>query len=92
MNKFCTSSKVYRGLTVKDVARRFRVSTDKVRRWIRAGELRAANTAEPGEKPRFVVGVDAVEGFEAARSPARPAPQPQRQPRKLTVKDYYPAA
>jgi excisionase family DNA binding protein len=82
---------MHAGLTVKDVARRFRVSRDKVRRWIRSGELRAANTADPGERPRFVVGVDAIAEFEAARNAGRPTPQPQRRPRRLKVKDYYPS-
>jgi excisionase family DNA binding protein len=34
-----------RGLTVREVARRYRVSPDKVRAWIRRGELAAVNTA-----------------------------------------------
>ena len=47
-----------RGLTVADVARRYRVGEDKVRAWIRGGELKALNTAMSGcGKPRFVVNV-----------------------------------
>jgi transposase len=34
-----------RGLTVADVAARYRVGEDKVRLWIRRGELAAINTA-----------------------------------------------
>ena len=33
------------GLTVREIARRFRVGEDKVHAWIRRGELRAINTA-----------------------------------------------
>ena len=36
---------VQRGLTVRDVATRYRVSKDKIRRWIATGELMAVNTA-----------------------------------------------
>ncbi len=34
------------GLTVRDVACRYRVGEDKVRGWIARGELRAINTAK----------------------------------------------
>ena len=33
------------GLTTRDVARRYRVGQDKVRKWIARGELVAVNTA-----------------------------------------------
>src|SRR5262245_18072506 len=48
-----------RGLTVRDVARRYRVSPDKVRAWITSGELRAVNTATAlCGRPRWVVPAD----------------------------------
>src|SRR6185312_15394978 len=75
------------GLKVKDAARRYRVGTDKIRRWIRTGELRAIDTATEG-KSRYVIPPEALAAFEQARSAARPTPQPQRRPRKLQVKDY----
>ncbi len=34
-----------RGYTVRDLAGYYRVSEDKIRRWIAAGELKAVNTA-----------------------------------------------
>lgn len=44
------------GMTPREVARRYRVSPDKARAWIRKGELRAVNTATGlGGKPRWVV-------------------------------------
>jgi excisionase family DNA binding protein len=84
--------KVHRGLTTKEVAQRFRVNPDKVRAWIHSGELHAVNTSVAG-KDRYIITPEALAAFEQARSAARPAPQPpQRRPRKLAVKDYYPAA
>jgi hypothetical protein len=44
------------GLTVHDVARRYRVGEDKVRAWIGRGELKAVNTAAAlCGKPRWVI-------------------------------------
>lgn len=79
-----------RGLTVADVARRYRVGGDKVRAWIRRGELRALNTAavECG-KPRFVVTPEALADFEARRS-AAPLPKPVRRPRRASEIDFFP--
>ena len=58
-----------RGLTVADVARRYRVSADKVRRWIRRGELHAVNTAAAAcTRPRFVVLPEALVKFEQRRA------------------------
>lgn len=75
-----------RCLKVKEVACYLRVSTDKVRRWIYTGELRAFNTADKGKKVRYVVSLDAIAEFEAVRAVAKPQPRPRR----LKVKDYYP--
>jgi hypothetical protein len=77
------------GLTTADVARRYRVGEDKVRAWIKAGELAAINTAAVAcAKPRYVVTPDALATFERARA-VGPAPQTARK-RKTKVKDYYP--
>jgi hypothetical protein len=44
------------GLTVRDVARRYRVGEDKVRGWIARGELAAINTATVMcGRPRWVI-------------------------------------
>lgn len=78
-----------RGLTVEDIAKRYRVSPDKVRAWIRAGELKAINTAAARcAKPRFVIPPDALEEFERGRSVAQPK-TPRRKKREEVV-DYYP--
>jgi transposase len=79
-----------RGLTVRDVARRFRVSEDKVRHWIKRGELRALNTAAVTcARPRFVVTPEALSEFERRRATAPPpkAPRRRRQPQLV---DYFP--
>jgi transposase len=78
------------GLTVRDVARRYRVSPDKVRAWIRRGELRAINTAMVlCGKPRWVVLPDALTEFERRRD-AGPPPKPKRRARKSDLVDYFP--
>jgi hypothetical protein len=57
------------GLTVADVARRYRVGGDKVRRWIRRGELAAINTAAVlCARPRWVITPDALTAFEKRRA------------------------
>jgi excisionase family DNA binding protein len=80
-----------RGLTVRDVAQLLRVSEDKVRNWIRNGELCALNTAAIRVgKPRFVILPDALQAFTAARAAAAPAaPKPTRKKRTCLV-DYFP--
>jgi hypothetical protein len=76
---------------VRDVARRYRVSPERVRGWIRRGELAALNTADlVSSKPRLVITPDALQHFERARqAAARPVP-PRRRKRRFAVKDYYP--
>ncbi len=79
------------GLTVDDVARRYRVSPDKVRAWINAGELRATNTAaELCGRPRWVVTPEALAAFELARQGGPPPARPKRRPRRASGVDYYP--
>ena len=81
-----------RGLTVRDVAQRYRVSPDKVRAWIRRGELPAVNTAEAMcGKPRWVVTPEAMERFERGRQTAAPPPKvTRRRRRERGTVDYYP--
>jgi hypothetical protein len=66
------------------------VGEDKVRGWIRRGELAAVNTAAPGERPRYVVTPEALASFEMARR-AGPAPKALRKKRPpQTTTDFYP--
>jgi Helix-turn-helix domain len=83
-------SSIPAGLTVKDVARRYRVSSDKVRVWIARGELAAVNTAAVlCGKPRWVVPPDALAAFERRRTGA-PPPKPARRRKRRGLVDYYP--
>jgi hypothetical protein len=78
------------GLTVSDLARRYRVSPDKVRGWIARGEIRATNTASVlCGRPRWVVIPDALVAFERRRA-SDPPPMPKRKRRKTAIVDYYP--
>jgi transposase len=79
------------GLTVADVARRYRVSPDKVRAWIARGELKAVNTSTNlCGRPRWVISLDALAAFEKRRT-GGPEPTPKRTGRRpAAVKDYYP--
>jgi hypothetical protein len=79
------------GLTVRDVARRYRVGEDKVRAWIARGELAAVNTAAVlCGRPRYVVTPEALAAFERGRAAAEPKPTRRRRPRRPGVVDYYP--
>jgi hypothetical protein len=79
------------GLTVADVARRYRVGEDKVRNWIRKGELIAINTATVlCGKPRWVVLPDALAAFERQRAGGPPPKPPRRQRKPPDFVDYFP--
>jgi hypothetical protein len=67
-----------------------RVSPDKVRRWIRSGELGAINTAETRcGKPRWVILPHHREEFERGRQSAPPPKVPRRRKRQTEAIDYY---
>jgi hypothetical protein len=79
-----------RGLTVTDVAKLYRVSPDKVRSWIKRGELIAINTAAiQSAKPRFVVRPEALQQFEVSRQTTAPSKLTRRRKKTDSV-DYYP--
>lgn len=84
------STELRRGLTVRDVAARYRVSPDKIRRWIARGEMRAVNTATVlCGKPRWVIPPEALCDFEQRRQRAPPKPAQRRRQRSQVI-DYYP--
>jgi hypothetical protein len=79
-----------RGLTVADVAARYRVGTDKVRSWIAKGILRAVNRNDTrAGKPSWVIPPEALAEFEQGRQAVTP-PRPARRKRKSAAIDYYP--
>ncbi len=77
------------GWTVPELAKMLRVSEDKVRGWIRRGELAALNTAAPLAKPRFVVLPHHLTEFEQ-RHRAAPPPQTRRRRTRSATPDYFP--
>jgi hypothetical protein len=78
------------GLTVRDVARRYRVGEDKVRAWIARGELAAVNTsAALCGRPRWIVLPDALLAFEQRRA-GGPPPKPARRRKRTALVDYFP--
>jgi hypothetical protein len=79
-----------RGLTTADVARLLRVSEDKIRRWLRSGELVGVNTATTlSARPRWVISPMALEEFQRKRTSA-PPPKPARKQRRSPQVDFYP--
>jgi excisionase family DNA binding protein len=55
-------------LTPPELARRWGVSSDKVRAWIESGELRAINLAtRPSGRPRYRIDLADVLAFEQRR-------------------------
>jgi hypothetical protein len=86
-----TTQTLAQGRTVREVARLLRVSPDRVRNWIKNGELSALNTA-PARcgRPRFVVLPHHLAEFERRRrvEPAtKPAP---RRKQAVGMIDFFP--
>jgi hypothetical protein len=60
-------------ITPRALARRYRVSPDKILAWIRSGELRAVNIAtKPGGRPRYAIDEADVAAFEERRTAVQP--------------------
>jgi excisionase family DNA binding protein len=79
-----------RGCTPAELARLLRVSPDRIRAWIKAGELGAIDTARHRcGRPRYVILPHHLKEFEQRRSTA-PPPKPSRRRRRPSVIDYYP--
>jgi excisionase family DNA binding protein len=80
-----------RGLTVPEVARVLRVGEDKVRGWIRRGEIRAINTAAVlSGKPRWVITTEALREFERRRTTTAPSKNSRPRRNRVGETDYYP--
>jgi hypothetical protein len=86
----CLTPPATPGWTVADLAARFRVSRDKVRRWIKCGVLPAIDTADARcGRPRYVVTSEALATFEHSRAAGDPKSAPRRNRRAAAV-DYFP--
>jgi hypothetical protein len=78
------------GLTVSDIANRYRVGADKVRSWIARGELAAINTSTVlCGRPRWVIPPDSLAAFEARRR-GGPTPKPPRRRKATALVDFFP--
>jgi hypothetical protein len=78
-----------RCLTMRELSRRYKVSRQKVRGWILAGQLRAINTSDPCGRPRWLVTPEALAEWERGRA-AAPRPIRTRRRKRMTMVDYYP--
>src|SRR5215469_7409447 len=79
-----------RGYTPRELARMLRVSPDRVRHWIRSGQLGAIDTATARcRRPRFVILPHHLEEFERRLKVSPPA-KPERRRRLTAATDYYP--
>jgi hypothetical protein len=79
-----------RGYTVASLCKRWRIGADKVRTFIRRGELVAVNVAlNPCGKPQWRITPESVELFEQRRTSVL-TPKPQRRRRRGPEIDFYP--
>jgi hypothetical protein len=79
------------GRTPNELARVLRVSPDRIRAWIKSGELGAINTAPTRcGKPRYVILPHHLAAFERGRQATTdPKPAPRRK-RQQGMVDYFP--
>jgi hypothetical protein len=78
------------GYSVADLCRRWKVGGDKIRAFLRRGELVGVNMATTlSGRPQWRITAESVERFERRRSSA-PPPKPARRRRRPAVIDYYP--
>jgi hypothetical protein len=79
------------GYSVADLCRRWKIGPDKVRGFLRRGELVGVNVASSlMGKPQWRITVESVRQFELRRSSV-PTPKPlRRKRRKQDEVDYYP--
>lgn len=77
-----------RGFTVPELKQLLRVGEDKIRAWIKSGELPAIDTsgARCG-RPRYVVLPAGLAEFQRSRAAGKP--KPARRRRKAKSTDYY---
>ena len=78
-------------LTPPEAARRLRVSADKIRIWIKTGELIAINVAARASgRPRYRIAVSDLQAFEERRrSPARIVTQRRKRMRTSQVIEFF---
>jgi hypothetical protein len=78
------------GFTIADLRRRWRCGADKIRGFLRRGELVGINiAANLSGRPQFRVTVESVRAFEQRRSTV-PPPKPSKRRKRTDFVDYYP--
>src|SRR5262249_52146932 len=78
------------GYTVADLSKRWRIGEDKVRIFLRKGELVGVNLATNlSGRPQWRITPESVEQFERRRSSA-PPPRPPRRRTQPSVTDFSP--
>jgi hypothetical protein len=78
------------GFRVADLCRRWKVGPDKIRGFLRRGELAGVNVAATlSGKPQWRITPESVERFEQRRA-AGPRPSPAKRVRRRTGVDFYP--
>jgi excisionase family DNA binding protein len=78
------------GLTVRELAKKYRVGRSKILSWIRSGEIRACNTAATlYGRPRWVIGPDALAEFEKRRSGIQ-TPKTVKRRKRIQMIDFFP--
>jgi hypothetical protein len=76
------------GFTVADLCKRWRVGPDKIRAFLRRGELAAVNLATClSAKPQWRITPESVAQFEQKRSSA-PTPKAPRRRRPSATRDF----
>jgi hypothetical protein len=79
------------GYTVADLCRRWKVGPDKIRAFLRRGELIGVNVATTlSGKPQWRITAESVQRFEQRRSSALSPRAPPRRRRQQGILDYYP--
>jgi excisionase family DNA binding protein len=79
------------GLTPNELAKLLRVSPDRIRGWIKAGEMPALNVASARcRRPKYVVLPHHLQQFEHSRQAAVPKPALRRKKKATGVVDFYP--
>jgi hypothetical protein len=77
------------GYSVADLCRRWKIGADKIRAFLKRGELVGVNVASTlSGKPQWRITGESVERFERRRSSA-PPPKTVRRQRRREMVDFY---
>jgi transposase len=76
--------------SVREIRERYAVGEHTVLAWIRRGELRAIDVSRKrGGRPKWRVTQEALDAFEALRTPTPVPPRSKRRKRSEDVIDFY---